>query len=134
MVKSISGIRGEIGGPAGNGLTPLDIVKFVSAYAVWVREGNPSASRIVVGRDARLSGEMVREVVCGTLLGMGFDVTDIGLATTPTTELAVTWLKADGGIILTASHNPTLERPQTLEPSGRVSECRRRQSRSRTCR
>ena len=106
MVKSISGIRGEIGGPAGNGLTPLDIVKFVSAYATWVREGNPSACRIVVGRDARLSGEMVREVVCGTLLGMGFDVTDIGLATTPTTELAVTWLKADGGIILTASHNP----------------------------
>ena len=106
MVKSISGIRGEIGGPAGNGLTPLDIVKFVSAYATWVREGNPSASRIVVGRDARLSGEMVREVVCGTLLGMGFDVTDIGLATTPTTELSVTWLHADGGIILTASHNP----------------------------
>ncbi len=106
MVKSISGIRGEIGGPAGNGLTPLDIVKFVSAYATWVREGNPTAKHIVVGRDARLSGQMVREVVCGTLLGMGFDVTDIGLATTPTTELAVTWLKADGGIILTASHNP----------------------------
>ena len=106
MVKSISGIRGEIGGPAGNGLTPLDIVKFVSAYATWLREGNPSASHVVVGRDARLSGEMVRQVVCGTLMGMGFDVTDIGLATTPTTELAVTWLKADGGIILTASHNP----------------------------
>ena len=106
MIKSISGLRGEIGGPAGNGLTPLDIVKFTSAYATWVREGNPQARHIVVGRDARLSGEMVREIVCGTLLGMGFDVTDIGLATTPTTELAVTWLKADGGLILTASHNP----------------------------
>ena len=106
MIKSISGLRGEIGGPAGNGLTPLDIVKFTSAYATWVREGNPQARHIVVGRDARLSGEMVRQVVCGTLMGMGFDVTDIGLATTPTTELAVTWLKADGGLILTASHNP----------------------------
>lgn len=106
MIKSISGIRGEIGGPAGSGLTPLDIVKFTSAYATWVRRNNPSAKRIVVGRDARLSGEMVRQVVCGTLMGMGFDVTDIGLASTPTTELAVTWLKADGGLILTASHNP----------------------------
>lgn len=106
MIKSISGIRGEIGGPAGNGLTPLDIVKFVSAYATWVRQNNPSAKMIVVGRDARLSGKMVQQVVCGTLMGMGFDVTDIGLASTPTTELAVTWLKADGGLILTASHNP----------------------------
>ena len=106
MIKSISGLRGEIGGPAGDGLTPLDIVKFTSAYATWVRRNNPDAKHIVVGRDARLSGEMVRQVVCGTLMGMGFDVTDIGLATTPTTELAVTWLKADGGLILTASHNP----------------------------
>lgn len=106
MIKSISGIRGEIGGPAGNGLTPLDIVKFVSAYATWVKSNNPSAKKIVVGRDARMSGEMVRQVVCGTLMGMGLDVVDIGLASTPTTELAVTWLKADGGLILTASHNP----------------------------
>ncbi|MBO7248167.1 MAG: phosphoglucosamine mutase, partial [Bacteroidaceae bacterium] len=106
MIKSISGIRGEIGGPAGNGLTPLDIVKFVSAYATWVKQNNPSAKKIVVGRDARMSGEMVRQVVCGTLMGMGLDVVDIGLASTPTTELAVTWLKADGGLILTASHNP----------------------------
>ncbi|MCQ2082920.1 MAG: phosphoglucosamine mutase [Bacteroidaceae bacterium] len=106
MIKSISGLRGEIGGAAGNGLTPLDIVKFTSAYATFIRRCNPSAKRIVVGRDARLSGEMVRQVVCGTLMGMGFDVTDIGLASTPTTELAVTWLKADGGLILTASHNP----------------------------
>lgn len=106
MIKSISGLRGEIGGAAGNGLTPLDIVKFTSAYATFIRRCNPEAKRIVVGRDARLSGEMVRQVVCGTLMGMGFDVTDIGLASTPTTELAVTWLKADGGLILTASHNP----------------------------
>lgn len=106
MIKSISGLRGEIGGAAGNGLTPLDIVKFTSAYATWVRSANPKARHIVVGRDARISGEMVRQVVCGTLMGMGFDVTDIGFASTPTTELAVTWLKADGGLILTASHNP----------------------------
>lgn len=106
MMKSISGIRGEIGGPAGNGLTPLDIVKFTSAYATWLKSVRPDAHLVVVGRDARISGEMVRSVVCGTLMGMGLDVTDIGLASTPTTELAVTWLGADGGIILTASHNP----------------------------
>ena len=106
MIKSISGLRGEIGGPAGNGLTPLDIVKFVSAYSTWLKRENPDARTVVVGRDARISGEMVRQVVCGTLMGMGLDVIDIGLATTPTTELAVTWLKADGGLILTASHNP----------------------------
>lgn len=106
MVKSISGIRGEIGGRAGEGLTPMDIVKFVSAYVTWMKAGNPSAGRVVVGRDARISGEMVRHVVCGTLMGMGVDVIDIGMASTPTTELAVTWLEADGGLILTASHNP----------------------------
>lgn len=106
MIKSISGIRGEIGGPAGNGLTPLDIVKFVSAYLTWLKRENPVARTVVVGRDARISGQMVRNVVCGTLMGMGIDVIDIGLASTPTTELAVTWLKADGGLILTASHNP----------------------------
>lgn len=106
MIKSISGIRGEIGGPAGNGLTPLDIVKFVSAYSTWLKRENPAARTVVVGRDARISGQMVRNVVCGTLMGMGINVIDIGLASTPTTELAVTWLKADGGLILTASHNP----------------------------
>ena len=106
MIKSISGIRGEIGGIAGEGLTPIDIVKFVSAYATWIRDNSANARTIVVGRDARLSGTMVRQLVCGTLLGIGFDVVDIGLASTPTTELAVTWLKADGGLILTASHNP----------------------------
>lgn len=106
MIKSISGIRGEIGGVAGGGLTPLDIVKFVSAYSTWIKQNNPSARKIVVGRDARISGEMVRQVVCGTLMGMGLDVIDIGLASTPSTELAVVWLNADGGLILTASHNP----------------------------
>lgn len=106
MIKSISGLRGEIGGPAGGGLTPLDIVKFVSAYSTWLKKNNAAARRVVVGRDARISGEMVRQVVCGTLMGMGLDAVDIGLASTPTTELAVRWLDADGGLILTASHNP----------------------------
>ena len=107
LIKSISGIRGTIGGQAGDTLNPLDIVKFTSAYATFIRQSTPCGSgRIVVGRDARISGEMVRSIVCGTLLGMGYDVTDIGLATTPTTELAVTMSGADGGIIITASHNP----------------------------
>lgn len=106
LIKSISGIRGTIGGRAGDNLTPLDIVKFTSAYATFIRRGGAKANTIVVGRDARLSGEMVRQVVCGTLMGMGFDVLDIGLATTPTTEMAVIMSHADGGIIITASHNP----------------------------
>ena len=106
LIKSISGIRGTIGGSAGEGLSPLDIVKFTAAYATLIHSKNPGSKTIVVGRDARISGEMVRELVAGTLIGMGFDVTDIGLATTPTTELAVTMEKAAGGIILTASHNP----------------------------
>ena len=107
MIKSISGIRGTIGGRAGDGLTPLDIVKFTSAYATLIRRiGTVKSNKIVVGRDARISGEMVRSLVCGTLTGMGFDVVDIGLASTPTTELAVTMEGACGGIILTASHNP----------------------------
>ena len=107
LIKSISGIRGTIGGPAGDTLNPLDIVKFTSAYATFIRRSAQSSSQtIVVGRDARISGEMVRSVVCGTLIGMGYDVLDIGLATTPTTELAVTMTKAAGGIIITASHNP----------------------------
>lgn len=106
LIKSISGIRGTIGGRAGDNLTPVDIVKFTSAYATFIRRGGAKANTIVVGRDARLSGEMVRQVVCGTLMGMGFDVLDIGLATTPTTEMAVIMSHADGGIIITASHNP----------------------------
>ena len=105
LIKSISGIRGPIGGHTGDTLNPLDIVKFTSAYATVIRRAATS-NKIVVGRDARISGEMVRSVVCGTLMGMGFDVIDIGLATTPTTELAVRWSGADGGIIITASHNP----------------------------
>lgn len=107
LIKSISGIRGTIGGPAGDDLTPLDIVKFTSAYATFIRRTTTQKSNvIVVGRDARLSGQMVLDVVKGTLMGMGFDVVNIGMATTPTTELAVTWEKACGGIIITASHNP----------------------------
>lgn len=107
LIKSISGIRGTIGGHVGDTLNPLDIVKFTSAYATFIRKQRPDGSnRIVVGRDARISGEMVKNVVCGTLMGMGFDVLNIGLATTPTTELAVRMIGADGGIIITASHNP----------------------------
>ena len=109
LIKSISGIRGTIGGASGDTLNPLDIVKFTSAYATFIAR-NAKADRrplVVVGRDARISGEMVRSIVCGTLLGMGFDVVDLGLATTPTTELAVRHHNADGGIIITASHNPT---------------------------
>lgn len=107
LIKSISGIRGTIGGRSGDTLNPLDIVKFTSAYATFIRKSTPDGSnKIVVGRDARISGEMVKNVVCGTLMGMGFDVVNIGLATTPTTELAVTMEGADGGIIITASHNP----------------------------
>ena len=107
LIKSISGIRGTIGGAAGNGLTPLDIVKFTSAYATFSRRTTKKTSNvIVVGRDARLSGAMVNDVVVGTLIGMGFDVVNIGLATTPTTEIAVVGENACGGIIITASHNP----------------------------
>ena len=102
LIKSISGIRGTIGGRTGDTLNPLDIVKFTTAYAKFI-----GGKRIVVGRDGRISGPMVRDVVCGTLVGMGYEVIDIGLATTPTTELAVRWHEADGGIIITASHNPT---------------------------
>ncbi len=107
LIKSISGIRGTIGGKAGDGLTPLDIVKFTSAFAMLMRHRSPVKSNvIVVGRDARLSGRMVLNNVVGTLTGMGFDVVNIGLATTPTTELAVVGEGACGGIIITASHNP----------------------------
>ena len=96
LIKSISGIRGTIGGRTGDTLNPLDIVKFTTAYAAFIRRGcNSGRGKIVVGRDARISGEMVRSIVCGTLLGMGFDVVDIGLATTPTTELAVRMSQGD---------------------------------------
>lgn len=106
LVKSISGIRGTIGGRVGEGLNPVDIVRFTAAYATQRRAAIPANNTIVVGRDARLSGPMVEQIVCGTLIGMGYDVVNIGLASTPTTELAVTGEKAAGGIILTASHNP----------------------------
>ena len=107
LIKSISGIRGTIGGAPGDTLNPLDIVKFTTAYATFIRRnGKGKSNKIVVGRDGRISGPMVRQVVCGTLMGMGYDVFDIGFATTPTTELAVRMSGADGGIIITASHNP----------------------------
>ena len=107
LIKSISGIRGTIGGRTGDTLNPLDIVKFTTAYATFIRRHTTNGSgKIVVGRDARMSGQMVDSIVSGTLVGMGFDVLNIGLATTPTTELAVTMSGADGGIIITASHNP----------------------------
>ena len=114
LIKSISGIRGTIGGRTGDTLNPLDIVKFTSAYATFIHRSRRSNQdiqnplKIVVGCDARISGEMVKNVVCGTLMGMGCDVINIGLATTPTTELAVRMSGADGGIIITASHNPRM--------------------------
>ncbi|MES2761552.1 MAG: phosphoglucosamine mutase [Bacteroidota bacterium] len=107
LIKSISGIRGTIGGKPGDGLSPLDIVKFASAYGSWIIEQHKNEkATVVIGRDARLSGEMVNNIVCGTLVGLGINVIDLGLSTTPTVEVAVTELKAHGGIILTASHNP----------------------------
>ena len=105
LIKSISGIRGTIGGAVGDGLTPLDIVKFTSAYGSWA-VAKSGIKKIVVGRDARISGEMVLNIVVGTLQGLGIDVVDVGLSTTPTVEIAVPLEKAGGGIILTASHNP----------------------------
>lgn len=107
LVKSISGIRGTIGGAVGEGLSPIDIVKFTTGYAFWLKKhSGKERCRVVVGRDARISGHMVADIVIGTLMGCGLDVINLGLATTPTTELAVTMEDADGGIILTASHNP----------------------------
>jgi phosphomannomutase len=107
LIKSISGIRGTIGGKSGEGLSPLDIVKFTAAFGTWISKGSDKKRiKMVVGRDARISGEMVNHVVNGTLIALGIDVVNIGLATTPTVELAVQAENADGGIILTASHNP----------------------------
>ncbi len=108
LIKSISGIRGTIGGRSGDGLGGVDIVRFTAAYAEFIKRSSEGRARkIVVGRDARLSGKMVDKLVCGTLMAMGLDVVNIGLASTPTTEIAVTCEGADGGIIITASHNPT---------------------------
>ncbi|MCQ2216462.1 MAG: phosphoglucosamine mutase [Bacteroidales bacterium] len=107
LIKSISGIRGTIGGRPGNGLSPLDVVKFTSAYSAFILSKTKGRkAKVVVGRDARMSGPIVEQLVVSTLRGMGIDVVNIGLATTPTTEIAVTGEKADGGIIITASHNP----------------------------
>ncbi len=107
LIKSISGIRGTIGGKPGEALTPYDIVKFTAAYGTWIKQRSPQQkATVVIGRDARISGEMVRSLVCGTLLGLGIDVIDLGLSTTPTVEIAVPGENAQGGIIITASHNP----------------------------
>jgi phosphomannomutase len=106
LIKSISGIRGTIGGKPGEGLSPIDIVTFASAYGTWLRGTHPTSNQIVLGRDARISGSMVSSLVANTLIGLGWDVLDIGLSTTPTVELAVPWTKSAGGIIITASHNP----------------------------
>jgi phosphomannomutase len=106
LIKSISGIRGTIGGKTANNLTPLDIVKFTAAYGSWLLQNNPRRSKIVIGRDGRISGNMVQNLVTNTLIGLGIDVVDLGLSTTPTVELAVIWERATGGIIVTASHNP----------------------------
>lgn len=104
LIKSISGIRGTVGGQPGDNLTPLDIVKFTAAYGSWLKENN-KGKKVVVGRDGRISGEMVKSLVVQTLLALGIDVVDLDLSTTPTVEMAVKWEKADGGIIITASHN-----------------------------
>ncbi len=107
LIKSISGIRGTIGGQAGENLTPIDAVKFASAYGVWLKQQREKEHhKVVVGRDARISGKMIQSLVMNTLIGMGIDVVDVGLSTTPTVEVAVPMEHADGGIILTASHNP----------------------------
>jgi phosphomannomutase len=106
LIKSISGIRGIVGGKSGEGLTPIDVVKFAAAYGTWLRRNNPQNLKVIIGRDARLSGEMVSRLVAGTLQGVGLHVVDLGLSTTPTVEIAVTAEDAAGGIILTASHNP----------------------------
>ena len=106
LIKSISGIRGTIGGKVGDGLTPLDIVRFTASYASFIRNESSSSNTIIIGRDARISGEMVSNIVSGTLMGCGFDVLDVGLSTTPSIEVAVQLNKSAGGIIITASHNP----------------------------
>jgi phosphomannomutase len=107
LIKSISGIRGTIGGTPGHGLTPVDAVKFASAYGTWLKSNSTSDKlKVVIGRDARISGKMISDLVCSTLCGLGIDVIDLGLSTTPTVEIAVPLEKANGGIILTASHNP----------------------------
>ncbi|TXI83660.1 MAG: phosphoglucosamine mutase, partial [Crocinitomicaceae bacterium] len=107
LIKSISGIRGTIGGKVDQGLTPIDAVKFAAAYGSWLKHRNPNQKlKVVIGRDARLSGQMISDLVIATLIGLGIDVVNLGLSTTPTVEIAVPMETAQGGIILTASHNP----------------------------
>ena len=107
LIKSISGIRGTIGGDPGNNLTPIDIVESIAAYGSWlVSKNNKKKIKVVIGRDARISGEMLEKLCVGTLISLGIDVINIGLSTTPTVEIAVPKENAQGGIILTASHNP----------------------------
>ena len=106
LIKSISGIRGTIGGSVGDSLSPLDIVRFTVSYAIFIRKQGDISNSIIIGRDARDSGKMVSNIVSGTLMGCGFDVLDVGLSTTPTIEVAVQLENAAGGIIITASHNP----------------------------
>ncbi|HQZ41731.1 MAG TPA: phosphoglucosamine mutase, partial [Flavobacteriales bacterium] len=107
LIRSISGIRGTIGGTPGTGLTPLDTVRYTAAFGTFIRkQSGKERPRMVLGRDARISGPMMRDLVSGTLVGLGFEVVDLDMATTPTVEIAVTGEQADGGIILTASHNP----------------------------
>ena len=122
LIKSISGIRGTIGGNPEDGLNPLAIVKFVAAYATFIKKNTKvTTNKIVVGRDARISGPMVKQVVLGALTGMGFDVVDIDLATTPTTELAVAWEEACG-----QPQSETMECPEVIERTGGILECCRR--------
>ena len=106
LIKSISGIRGTIGGVPGESLSPLDIVRFAAAYGSWLLASSDGNKKVVIGRDGRISGEMVQSLVVNTLVSLGIDVIDLGLSTTPTVEMAVVFEKAAGGIILTASHNP----------------------------
>ncbi len=107
LIKSISGIRGTIGGKPSENLTPIDAVKFAAAYGTWLKTEHPNQKlKVVVGRDARISGSMIQQLVMNTLIGLGIDVIDLGLSTTPTVEIAVPLENANGGIILTASHNP----------------------------
>jgi len=106
LIKSISGIRGTIGGIPGESLSPLDIVRFAAAYGTWLLASSERNKKVVIGRDGRISGEMVQSLVVNTLLSLGIDVIDLGLSTTPTVEMAVVFEKAAGGVILTASHNP----------------------------
>ena len=106
LIKSISGIRGTIGGKVGDSLSPLDIVRFTASYATFIRKKESSSNTIIIGRDARISGNMVSNIVSGTLIGCGFDILDVGLTTTPTIEVAVQLERSAGGIVITASHNP----------------------------